>query len=411
MIAILDGNMKPVNPSNYRKIKLKLIDPENMPHLFEIVRNINQFTLEQTVQLSSKTGIWQAYVGIDGNFEQVLKFQVKESKLSPFKVFIEPSRQTFGLDDVMSATIYAQHTAANTFVHGIAKLTYSIYDPNYLDNAISKVKGEDIEISRKKLLSRNMTTLSIPKDLMNAIVKLEVEVTEVDSKIVEKSETFFLIQQHNFVIKNLNFKQFFVHGNRFDFTAEIENLDGTFPQDQILKVDIEESYIDDCKIYDAGNPRPTVQKYVFKNNINLVDGKLTVSFRPSAQTKRLKIVVFYNSIEKSFVIPEIPIEPSEIFDMSVITLNPRIGKPLSAVITSKIPIGQLNRFSFSEYGYIKHIRDRVDDNNFAFNMETSKASSNFLFVEQANSLKFSSLQVGSNQVQNPEYHTKNSVRD
>lgn len=409
IIAILDGSMEPVNPNTYTDIKLKLFDPDNKQYLIEeIGKNSNkQLTLEKTFPLSSKTGMWKAYIGLDGKFEEVLKFHVKEMKLSPFKVFVEPFSRTFGIDDMISMIIFAQHNEANTFVQGKVKLTYSIYDSNYLNNPID-VKEEIFEISRKKTVNRNVSSLEIPKDMENVIVKLGVEVTEIDSQISEKTETFLFVQLQNFVIKNLNQKHFFVHGSRYDFTAEIKNLDGSSPEDQTIKLKIEESYIDDCEIYDDTS-RPIVEKKILMNETNLIDGKVSMSFRPSAQAKRLKIVFFYNGIEKSFVIPEFPGEPSDNFGLSIMTSKPRIGKRFSALVTSKLPIGQLSRFAFSEHGYIQSVRELVDDDSFAFNMETSKSTSNFLFVEQSNSLKFGSFQIDSNQIQEPEHETENLV--
>lgn len=404
--------MKPIYPKRDSEIILRLISPDNEIIKEEEISIVpNQFTLAESIKLSEidtiAPGNWKISIGINSKFTEVSSFRIDFSKPPKFKVYIEHSEEKLGISSSIMMTIFGQHTLGNTFVSGEVTLRCLIYDPSDMTGHIAAGYENTFSIAKKKLINLKVSSLGIPKNLEIAIVKVSIEIKEKLSSTTQKSEAVFQVLMQDFTIRVLDEKEYFVHGNRYDFGAEIMNLDGTTPVDQILEVNITETYLDRCVLDDESQKK--IHHKSFPTTVNLVSGKLFLTFQPSSETKRLEISITHDEVEKKFYVSGIPADYGSL-DTSITTRFAKIDKLVSVVVASKQPMRELHTFKFNEYGFIESRQDRVDDESVALNLKPTKSTNNFLFIEQSSALRFGAFQVKpkTNLLQ-PEIHQEKEV--
>lgn len=401
--------MKPIYPKRYSEIKMRLISTSNEIIKEEEISIVpNQLTLSKSISLDANApGIWKISVGINSKFTEVSNFKVDFSKPPKFKVYIEHSDVKLGVSSSILMTIFGQHTLGNTFVSGEVTLRCLIYDPSDMSSHMKAGYENMFSIAKKQLINLNVSSLGIPENLEIAIVKVSIEIKETGSSETQSSEAVFQVLMQDFTIRVLDEKEYFVHGNRYDFGAEIMNLDGTTPGDQILEVNITETYLDQCVLDDESQKK--IHHRSFPTKVNLVSGKLFLTFQPSTATKKLEISLTYDGVEKRFYVSGIPADYGSL-DTSITTRTAKIGKLISAVVGSKQPMRELHTFIFSEHGLIESKQEQIDDESAALNLKPTKSSNNFLFIEQSSGLRFGSFQVKPNtNLQQPDVHQENKV--
>lgn len=258
-VLVLDVDMKPYQ---FEKMEVKFTDgmKEKVGGRTSLFSESGFYA--NSLQLSNELnfGKWGIHVKIDSDQNTLTKnFEVKEYRLPPFEVFVEPLKKHALVGSDVVVKVFAKYKFGNgqKLVNGIATVTATAYD---MDNKVSFTTTKS-DVNLDTQASLRFTEADLKFNLFNLTsVKFEASIVDEILKTRATAESFVTIHKQDQDELKIVSNDEFTPGLSYQLRVMIQSFDGSIKTDRNDEVTLEVQRL----LYKDENSPNNKGKYEFK---------------------------------------------------------------------------------------------------------------------------------------------------